>query len=285
MAVIGFIIAITAIGAAVLGHWPYWYTPFTIGSFLFFDRLAQRLTGYSTTQLIARQGWRTFVLVYLSAAGVALVVDVVYGRMLANAWIYPPWQGLANLAVPVLFHYPFGMLSLYATFQTWRGVLDTASPRTGNLPGWYGPASILGLALCVVAPLLNFWLNANRGEGELLFIVMLVSTVAFDGVRDALTGNSILRELVAQGRRYVAALVITLAWAVILNEGPNVFAREWIYTIRPFGLPLWLILILGWPFLLSVSVAVYETTSELIVKRGFKNLVRMEAGNANDVIR
>ena len=72
-----------------------------------------------------------------------------------------------------------------------------------------------------------------------------------------------LRELGAHGWRYAAAIVITLAWAILVNEGPNVFAREWVYLASPFGLPLWLILILGWPFLLVVSASVYETTIAL----------------------
>jgi hypothetical protein len=278
LAVIGFLLAAAAVVAAVFWRFPLWYTPFTIGSFLFFDRLSDQFAGRSVLRFLAHGHWRAGILIYCGAVGIALVVDVVYGRTLAGAWVYPPWHGISNIAVPVLFHYPFGFLSLYATFQTVRGLLGVAeqTPRGQSVRGdslqgtavsisrfdspgkWYARLAVPALALCVVVPLLNFWLNANRGEGELLFIVMLVGTAAIDGIREALTGDSMLRELDMHGRRYAAAVVITLAWAILVNEGPNVFAREWVYDIAPFGLPLWVILILGWPFLLVVSAAAYE---------------------------
>lgn len=283
MPIIGLLLATSAVIAAIVWRFPYWYTPFTIGSFLLFDRLSERYAHRSVLQYLARGRWRVGVLLYLIAAGLALIVDVVYGRILAGAWVYPSWHGLANIVIPVFFHYPFGFLSLYATFQALRGMLGVAgtklrkeSPRedTGQqqdglssrsrLFNWYGPLSLITLVACVVVPLLNYWLNASRGEGELLFIVMLVSTVAFDGTRDLLTGDSILRALAASGKRYAGSIILTLAWAVPVNEGPNLFAREWVYLIHPFGLPLWAILILGWPFLLIVSTAVYEATIALI---------------------
>ncbi len=263
MAITGFVLASAAVIAAIFWRFPYWYTPLTIGSFLFFDWLSERLAGRSVLQFIARGHWRVGALIYFVASGLAFVVDVVYGRILADAWIYPPWRGIANIAVPVFFHYPFGFLSLYATFQTVRGLFGVAATRPFDLDERYGRVSFVVLALCLVVPLLNFWLNGNRGEVELLFVVMPVSTVAFDGAREAMTGDSMLRELGANGWRYAAAIVITLAWAVLINEGPNVFAHEWVYLTHPFGLPLWLVLILGWPFLLVVSATVYETTIAL----------------------
>jgi hypothetical protein len=286
MAVIGLLLSSAAVVAAIFAGFPYWYTPFTIGSFLFFDRLSERFAGRSVLQYLSCGHWRLGVLIYFMAAALAFVVDVVYGRTLAGAWVYPPWHGIANVAVPVFFHYPFGFLSLYATFQTTRGLLGVAAPMSrrepirGNSrqsiakssaqfesPGkWYGRAAPVALVLCLVVPLLNSWLDANRGEAELLFIVMLVATAAFDGTREALTGDSMLRELCVHGRRYAAAIVITLTWAILVNEGPNVFAREWVYLTNPFGLPLWLILFLGWPFLLAVSASVYEATIALTAR-------------------
>jgi hypothetical protein len=118
--------------------------------------------------------------------------------------------------------------------------------------------AFIALVLCLAAPLINYWLNANRSASELLTVVMVVSTLAIDAVRHALTGDSMLRELVVQGRPYAAAVIITLAWAIVINEGPNAFAHEWVYQTSPFGLPLWAMLVLGWPFLLVVSAAVYE---------------------------
>lgn len=281
--VTGLLLASASVVAAIFSRFPFWYTPFTIGSFLFFDRLAERIGGRSVMGYIWNGHRRVGVLVYAVAASTALVVDVLFGRILAGAWVYPFWKGIGNIAAPVLFHYPFGFLSLYATFQTARGVLGVAGG--GRLPGpvmWsfpspsgastskfeplagpYGRVSLVALALCVIAPLVNSWLNANRGEVELIFVVMLVGTVAFDGIREALTGHSIVRELGEHGRRYAGAILATLAWAILINEGPNVFAREWVYVTSPFGLPLWLTLILGWPFLLVVSVTVYETTIAL----------------------
>jgi hypothetical protein len=283
VAVIGLLLAAAAVAAAIFWEFPYWYTPFTIGSFLFFDQMSKRFAGRSVLHFLARGHWRVGVLIYLAAVGTAVIVDVVYGRMLAGAWVYPPWHGIANIVVPVLFHYPFGFLSLYATFQTVRGLLGVAGQTSRgepvrrdsvgqtamsilrfDAPGkWYGRIAVIALAICLVVPLLNYWLNANHGEGELLFVVMLVGTAAFDGTREALTGDSILRELLMHGPRYAAAVVVTLAWAILVDEGPNVFAHEWVYLINPFGLPLWLILILGWPFLLVVSAAVYETAVAL----------------------
>jgi hypothetical protein len=278
MAIVGLLLASAAVVAAIFWRFPYWYTPFTIGSFLVFDRLSQRFAGRSVLQFLACGRWRVGVLVYFLAAGLALIVDVLYGRVLAGAWVYPTWRGIANIVVPVFFHYPFGFLSLYATFQTLRGLLGVAarsaygnSRPTGakstlrfeSIGKWYGRVSPVALGLCLAAPLLNFWLNANRGESELIFTVMLVGTVAVDGTRDALAGDSMLRELDAYGWRYAAAVILTLAWAILVNEGPNVFAREWVYLKDPFSLPLWLMLILGWPFLLVVSAAAYETTRAL----------------------
>lgn len=265
MAIAGLLIASAAVAAAIAFNFPFWYTPFTIGSFLLFDRHSERFDPPSLLRMLARGSWRAGVTMYLAAVLIAFVVDVIYGRMLGGAWVYPPWHGVLNIAVPVLFHYPFGFLSLYATFRTIRGAIEgrqSTGPRKepGEFPGkWYGRLSLLALVLSLSAPLLDFWLNANRNASEVLLVVMLVSTVAVDGVREALTGDSILRELYARGWSYAVAIVVTLAWAILINEGPNVFAREWVYSPAPFGLPLWVMLILGWPFLLTVSAAVYET--------------------------
>lgn len=265
LAGIGLLLASGAVAAAILGGFPYWYTPFTVGSFLCFDYGSERLAHRSVLRYLAHGHWRLGVVIYLVAAAAAVVVDVIYGRGLADAWAYPPWHGLANIAVPVLFHYPFGFLSLYATFQTVRGRLGVAGGTSGRDPGRgaYGRVSLVTLALCLVLPLINFWFNANLEEGRLLLVVMLVATVAIDGTREALTGDSMLRQLIGYGRRYAAAVVITLAWAILINEGPNVFAHEWVYLTDPFGLPLWLVLVLGWPFLLVASTTVYETAVAL----------------------
>lgn len=266
MAIVGLVLASAAVAAAIFRGFPYWYTPFTIGSFLFFDSLSERFGARSLIRFLADGHWRVGLLMYGAAALIALEVDVLYGRALGDAWVYPPWHGFANIAVPVFFHYPFGFLSLYATFQTVRGALEggrqtrrTRGTRLGELFGrWYGRLAFIALVLCLAAPLINYWLNANRSASELLTVVMVVSTLAIDAVRHALTGDSMLRELVVQGRPYAAAVIITLAWAIVINEGPNAFAHEWVYQTSPFGLPLWAMLVLGWPFLLVVSAAVYE---------------------------
>lgn len=266
MAIAGLVVASAAVVAAIAFNSPFWYTPFTIGSFLLFDRLSERFGATSLLRVLGDEWWRVGVMMYLAAVLAALVVDVIYGRMLAGAWVYPPWHGIFNIAVPVLLHYPFGFLSLYATFRTVRGMIEgraSASPRNkpGEFPGnWYGRLSTFALVLCLAAPLLNDWLNGNRNASELLLVVMLVATIAVDGVREVLTGDSMLRELYTWGWSYAIVIVVTLGWAIVINEGPNVSAHEWVYSPSPFGLPLWVMLILGWPFLLTVSAAVYETT-------------------------
>lgn len=314
MAIAGLLVASAAVVAAIAFNFPFWYTPFTIGSFLLFDRLSERFGAPSLLRMLARGSWRPGVTMYLAAILIAFVVDVIYGRMLGGAWVYPPWHGVLNIAVPILFHYPFGFLSLYATFRTIRGV--TEGRRTPRAPGpfeyaaqgaetkreakqrdagtrrhgdtgpsgsgdsaeaeraqaarrrpfpaqRYGRLSLLALVLALSAPLVNLWLNANRNASEVLLVVMLVGTIAVDGVREALTGDSLLREIYARGLTDAVAIVVTLAWAILINEGPNVFAREWVYSPAPFGLPLWVMLMLGWPFLLTVSAAVYETIMAL----------------------
>jgi hypothetical protein len=53
--VVGLLLTSTAVVTAIFWRFPYWYTPFTIGSFLFFDRLSERFAGRSLLQFLVRQ--------------------------------------------------------------------------------------------------------------------------------------------------------------------------------------------------------------------------------------
>ena len=64
--IVGLLLASTAVVAAIFSRFPYWYTPFTIGSFLFFDRLSERFAGRSLLRFLAHGHWRVGVLMYFA---------------------------------------------------------------------------------------------------------------------------------------------------------------------------------------------------------------------------
>ncbi|HEY6042564.1 MAG TPA: hypothetical protein VIX58_10560, partial [Anaerolineae bacterium] len=225
---------------------------------------------------LVRGEWLALVLNYLVAMFFALIVDLWFGRAMAQAWVYPPYESTwLGIAVPLLLHYPLGMLALVENFYAIRLLLKDQKAEKGPRPTGglslsprrnraYGIASLLILALCLVLPPINLFLDSNRNAGELLFVIMLVSTIAFDGVRELFVGHSFLGDAWRGKLNQWPAVAVTVVAGFVLNEGPNVFAREWVYTREPFGIPLPLVLGMGWVFLLSVSLAVHETTFALV---------------------
>lgn len=271
MLLIGCTIALASILAATLFQFPYWYTPFLVGSFLLSDDIHRRREGDSTLARLVRGEWLAFATNYVVAIFFALIVDIWFGRVMAHAWVYPPYEATwLDTAVPLLLHYPLGMLALVENFYAIRSFLGrkdagTSQPlRTFNLKSRFGSVSLIVLALCIVLPPANFYFNANRYAGELLFVIMLVSTVAFDGVRELFVGHSFIGDAGRERGTEWLAVFVTVVVGFALNEGPNVLAREWVYTREPFGIPLPVTLGVGWIFLLSVSLAVRETTFALV---------------------
>ena len=265
----GLVIAVASIGAAVIFAVPYWYTPFLAGSLLLYDSANRRLRGQSTLSRVAQGRWQGPALVFLVSVAFAAVVDIWYGRAIADAWIYPSWTGALGWIVPMFLHYPLGMLALVENYNLVqalmkrrpsenRATLAPARSRHISLLSRYGRGSLVVLAICLVLPPLNYAFNENRNAVELLFGLMLVTTVAFDGVREFFAGRSVLRDVLEKQPGTGRGVLLTVLMALILNEGPNVWAREWIYTREPIGVPIAVVVFLGWFFLLSISLAVYE---------------------------
>ncbi|MFH1848808.1 MAG: hypothetical protein ABH879_01325 [archaeon] len=257
---IGFFMVIGSITASIRGF-PYWYSFYVTGAFMFFGALDKPRSVYS---LVLRGEWKRFAAIYCVTAMFGLFVDIIYGRLIGSLWHYPHLSGIWGIVVPVLIFYPFGGLQVYEIFYFVLGKASRLRPTGFKLPARLlsiiASAQIALLAIGMIAPLILFALDSPYAN-ELLIMIMILVTFSFDALYYRIRKESILFEMIGLNRVYIIAFAVSWLTAVILTEVPNVFSWEWVYTF-PIGIEIFRINIIvftfGWFFLVMVPVRIID---------------------------
>jgi len=211
-----------------------------------------------------KNGLKNFLIIYLIAILFSFVIDTIYGRTIANLWHYPHSPIHMSLLLPVFVYYPFGGFQIYEIFYFLKNKL---SKRFKNNSYYTIPKivkSILSYLLIVslilggALPILNFFLNENRGANELIVIFMILTAFSSDMIMYKLNKKSILFSLLGGNKLILTTMILSWIISALLTEYPNTCSWEWIYTMPFTSFEILkiniLILTFGWFFLVYVSV-------------------------------
>jgi len=276
---IGLGVGIFGILRAVYAGDPYWYSYFTIGSFLCFDRISVLLTGASTLREIRSGKWIAIVLIYGAFLLLAVVVDFAYGRFLAHAWVYPHYDLFDEIIHVVLIGYPFAFFStieMTAVICALLAIICRRNTKFVGLEKQNDPQILIFLAkvvlligiLAVVCPYINYILRDNRDAQEVLVICMIASTFLFDAAGHLLGAPSILRAIYQGNWVIILGLAVAVPLSAGLHEIPNTYAWEWAYQNIPFtdaeifGVNV-IVYFPGWLFLIIFPLSIYGIIAHL----------------------
>lgn len=263
---VGLIAAIHGIVSAILQQNPYWYSSFTIGSYLFFATLNRAFSGTSSLPGPGGGHFRGFLRTYGAFFVVGFLIDIVYGRFIGKNWVYPHF-GLFDEFVHVLvIGYPFAFFSVLETFYLfWHclsAIIGEPSSQAASVHrGVFQATLLIGLAGLIVPLTIPLWSNSGV-VNQVVFVCMVLTTFLLDAL-NALRGRfSLLLEILKGNLAVLLALLFATALAALAHEVPNTYGKEWVYRNVPFtDYQVWgvnvLILTFGWLFLLVWPISLY----------------------------
>lgn len=262
---VGLILVVASILSSIIFKFYFWYSLYVIGSFCFFGSLNYKSKFPSVFRFLLENKWKRFLQIYLAVCGFGFFVDIIYGRNIANLWIYPHLNSPLDIILPVFIYYPFGGLQVYEMFYFLKNKLAkyfsnqrrfSISNKSRDI---MSKLLITFLAIGFIIPVANFLFNGNKHANEIMIIVMILVTFSFDAIIYKLKGESIFFDLLEGKYLMFTTMFATWLLAVILSEIPNIFSREWIYHNVPFvNLEIFKINILiftfGWFFLVFAPI-------------------------------
>jgi hypothetical protein len=276
---IGLGMGIFGVFRAIYASDPYWYSYFTIGSFLFFDRISALLTSVSTLQEIRNGKWFPIVLIYGIFLLLAVLIDFVYGRFMTHAWVYPHYNLFDEIIHVILIGYPFAFFStieMTAVICILLNIIWLKNTKFVN-SGKHGGSRIFNFlakvlfligVLAVVYPYINYIFRDNRNVQEIMVICMIASTFLFDAIGYLLRAPSILGAIYQGNWAIILGLVLAVLLSASLHEIPNTYAREWVYVNIPFtdakifGVNV-IVFFPGWLFLTIFPLSIYGLIGHL----------------------
>lgn len=270
--IIGGLVAVAGVARAVFWHDPYWYSYFTIGSFVLFDRTSAALTGESTLRHLRTGKWQFVLLLYVAFVLGTLVVDVCYGRMFSQMWRYPHYGLRDEIIHVILIGYPFAFLSVIEMTailaHVWPG-------EKAWLPGISGESwssargrRLVGTPLAFIAagagafPVVNYFFLGNAYVHDAMVICVVPCAFLFDAIALARGQRSVIGAALSGRYREVMIVVAAVLFSAVLHELPNTFAWEWVYRNFPFtSLEILHVHVLvycpGWLFLVLFPLSLY----------------------------
>ncbi len=266
---VGLLLTLYGVYTAVVDQSTYWYSYFTVGSFLFFDSLDFQLNGDSNLFRLIKGQPKTVVgtyLFFLVFGGV--LIDVVFGRGIGALWTYPNLSGFSEIIHVLLIGYPFALLSVSSMYRTFHALLtrvlrESGDYKTSTRTGWrmrLAKALSIMFVVSLILPIANWLVFDNRYANELLIICSLLGVFSISPFTYLLFQDSWFEQLFRFEKSTLMALFLTFLVASFAHELPNTFAWEWLYQNIPFtSLEIFkiniIILIPAWLFLTILAVA------------------------------
>jgi hypothetical protein len=270
--IIGGVVAVVGIARAVLWHDPYWYSYFTIGSFVLFDRISAALTGESTLRHLRTGKWHFVLLLYVAFVLGTLVVDVFYGRMFSQMWHYPHYGLRDEIIHAILIGYPFAFLSVIEMTAILAHLWPGEKAWIPAVPGdpWSSARGrhLVGTPLAIIAagagafPVVNYFFLGNAYVHEVMVICVVPCAFLFDVIALAGGQRSVIGAALSGRYREVMIVAVAVLLSAVLHEIPNTFAWEWVYRNFPFtSLEIFKVHVLvycpGWLFLVLFPLSLY----------------------------
>ena len=263
--VLGFLLTTLSIISSVFFHYPYWYSFYVIGAFLFFGSMNHARKSHTVFSYLMERKFRKFLIVYVFGVGMGLFVDVIYGRHIARLWYYPNLSGIWNFAIPIFIYYPFGGLQVYEIFYFIKSFLSKSisSKNSFMIPKkikmYLSILLVLFMILGLILPVINLLWNNNYGANELMVVIMALTIFSGDALVYLFHGNSILFEALEGNKLIIGTMIGAWIITTLLTEVPNTFSWEWIYYNIPFTTSEILkinvvIFTMGWFFLVFAPV-------------------------------
>ncbi len=272
IALLALIAALYGTCSAVIAASPYWYSYFTIGSYLFLGIVNRALHGTSTLPDNDRTSCRHLLKLYLSYFLVGSIIDILYGRFVGGMWVYPHYSLAEEIIHVLVIGYPFAFLSVVETYFLIHFSVIRLSPRSAWQAGEGRFKPLLKfLVVVAVVPLFAPLVLKGFARAELvqktLFLSMIGTIFLFDALNGLGGKRSLLLQALSGKWAVTLAVLLTNVIAAIVHEVPNAYAQEWIYRDVPFtDFDVWgvniLILTFGWLFLVVIALSIREMVGQ-----------------------
>ncbi|MBI2110341.1 hypothetical protein HYT51_01000 [Candidatus Woesearchaeota archaeon] len=238
--IIGFILVVGSILASIFLKFPFWYSFYVIGAFIFFGTFNYTLKTKSVFSYILSNKWKNFLFIYIISVFFGFFVDIIYGRLIGDLWYYPYLNGIWDYFFPIFFYYPFGGLQVYEIFYFLKAKFskiissERAYQLSENAKTVIIDVLILLLIFGLVYPILNLVYNTNRSSDEVMTIIIVTTVFSLDAIVYKIKKDSIFLELIQGNKLMIVTMLFSWIVATLLTEFPNTFSWEWIYYNIPF---------------------------------------------------
>jgi hypothetical protein len=251
-----------------------WYGYLTIGNFLLLSPISYQLRRRHTLLEFSVKCPLLLIFLYLVFFAVGAVIDLFYGRSLANFWYYPRYSAEQQAFHNLLIGYPFAFLSVIPLYEICEHLFLTKIPKppkarvaVQRIPKgrWVG-LMIVSIVLVVMPVADSYWLSGTHVR-QLCILGMVGAILLADSVRELVHGTSFVAKIARGDYRHLLSL-ITAGWlAALINEVPNTIPDTWVYQNIPFierqflGVNM-IVFFVGWPFLTFIAVSVFRFFEE-----------------------
>ena len=266
---VGSSLAVYGIYTAIIDGNTFWYTYFTIGTFVLFDSLDQQLNGDSNLLRLFKGQPEVFFGTYFLFFIMGILIDTVLGQAIGNMWIYPSLEGGRKFFHILIVGYPFALLSVSSMYRTIDGLTirvlnqqtnHTRAARDDVFKIRVAQLLTISFIVALTVPILNWLLLDNRYSHELLVICCALGLFSISPITYFVFRASWFNQLFGTRKRAVTVLLLTWLCAAFLHEFPNTFAWQWVYQNIPFtswkilGVSI-IVIAPGWIFLTILAVA------------------------------
>lgn len=205
---------------------------------------------------------KNFLKVYLAFFLFGVITDLILGIKLTHLWSYPGYT-LVNYLILYIISYPaFGFVMIYSFSLIESFFCGKIRERRIDYKH-----SLIFSRLLIVLGLVGMLFSlifVNYSKG---FFAYTLGAFLFIGLIDFITlkikKSNLLERFLVKSTKYAILIILVSITQGILQELPNVFAKEWIYQNFPFnditflGIPV-AVLFFGWVFLLIVPYVIFE---------------------------
>lgn len=281
-AVVGFwLFALSAV-AAVFWEFPYFYSSFVVGLFLFFDALEHHFRKATNLDVILP---RMNTRIIFMAFAALILTDLILGQIVFRVWYYPYYKSFLNWIFLYVVIYPVGGLSVLALFRVIRLILsrELGEERFFRIksPGkttklwlhttlYLFPASIVLIATLFFTGTIDLMMSNQIIYALVTLFIFYEWSFFFDVVTLAYKGRPLLYDFLDGEKKTIVAILLTGVAATFIHEFVNTHAWEWRYVtarmpftrLEIFQVPV--ALFVGWVFLAIFCVTFYRMAKAMV---------------------
>lgn len=295
--VIGFLILATSIVAAIFFRYPYYYSFFVIGMFLFFDSFYRYLQ--KDKNLYASFSIPIFLSLNLRKIFYVLlfvfITDFLLGQVVLKLWTYPYYDSFFNIILLYVIIYPIGGISVLAMYRVFY-IIFSKEFKNMRIFHLGNPKKLVYLVIhismyllptAVILPLVLFTTDSivnlvnNKGAYLILSLFILYEwTFLFDIITLAYKGRPLMLDLLEGNMVVIISIFVTALLGAFLHEYINTFAYEWRYnalampfSVEILGIPVFIFVC--WIFLTAMCISA-SRSFYIVAKHHIKNALQKE---------